>query len=127
MSHTLRGSTAESERHDTCCQDDTCRDCGTAVSTYNCNDPVTAFRPEAATWDWWVACDNADCPNSYGEGLFQNDIAWRIEGKSPPAEYSPSPTLDQLRITKAEAKRTRRRSKDSSAKPSPDDDGDSHE
>lgn len=27
---------------------------------------------EAATSDWWAACDNADCRNACGEGFFQS-------------------------------------------------------
>lgn len=57
-----------------------CRACGCTVSHYASNEDLERVRPEAEAegWDWWVACDNVDCENHYGEGLFQNDIAWEI-------------------------------------------------
>ncbi len=65
---------AASERHGddaTCCKDNYCKDCGAHVSGYNANAQLISYRPEAETWDWWIACDNADCKHAYGEGLFQ--------------------------------------------------------
>ena len=67
---------AASDRHDTCCAAQKCRACGSHVSTYNANGPLIGARPEASEWDWWVACDNADCEHAYGEGLFQELIEW---------------------------------------------------
>jgi hypothetical protein len=50
----------------------TCRDCGSSVSHYTCNADLIAQRPQAAEWDWWAACDNTQCPNHVGEGIFQH-------------------------------------------------------
>jgi hypothetical protein len=67
---------AESERHINCCQNDVCAACGSPVSTYNANSDVIDQRPEASEWDWWCACDNANCVHAYGEGLFQDALDW---------------------------------------------------
>jgi len=62
-----------------------CRACGSPVSEYASNEDLKRVRPEADAegWDWWVACDNEDCKNHYGEGQFQNDIEWMIERPQP--------------------------------------------
>lgn len=67
---------AAENRHTKCCQNRYCLRCDAKVSTYNCNDPVVAVRPDAAGWDWWAACDNADCENAFGEGEFQEMPEW---------------------------------------------------
>jgi hypothetical protein len=68
---------AAKDRHtEDCCSRQRCGVCGCHVSTYNANASVIAQRPEADDWDWWVACDNANCEHAYGEGLFQNPIGW---------------------------------------------------
>lgn len=54
-----------------------CANCGAPVSHYTCNGDLIAKRPEAATWDWWAACDNAECPNHHGEGIFQEWPDWQ--------------------------------------------------
>jgi len=54
----------------------TCTCCGSNISTYNANKSVVAVRPEASNWDWWAACDNANCVNAYGEGYFQERPEW---------------------------------------------------
>ena len=69
-------ATAAEDRHIHCCQNQFCRACGSHVSGYNANEPLIAARPEGAKWDWWLACDNADCPNAEGEGLFQELPDW---------------------------------------------------
>ena len=58
-----------------------CRACSCTASSYNCNACIIDARPEAFEWDWWMACDNADCVNSYGEGFFQFPPDW-IEQKA---------------------------------------------
>ncbi|AKF13615.2 hypothetical protein PHIN3_352 [Sinorhizobium phage phiN3] len=55
-----------------------CKDCGSAVSHYTCNTDLISKRPEASEWDWWTACDNSDCENHYGEGIFQGRPDWDI-------------------------------------------------
>src|ERR1039458_8463232 len=72
---------AKADWHTECCLDHSCRSCGAHVSTYNANQPFVNYRPEAEIWDWWVACDNADCEHAYGEGLFQCLPSWI---KKPP-------------------------------------------
>lgn len=67
---------AAKDRHDKCCASNVCADCGSHVSGYNANQSVIDRRPEAAEWNWWLACDNADCPRAYGEGLFQDWPEW---------------------------------------------------
>lgn len=67
---------AASCRHDECCKNQFCLECGSHVSTYNCNTDLVAQRPNAASWDWWVACDNAECEHAVGEGLFQDPPDW---------------------------------------------------
>ena len=67
---------ADRDRHTHCCLDQFCKVCGAHVSTYNANTHTVIQRPEAAEWDWWVACDNAECEHAYGEGLFQDEIEW---------------------------------------------------
>lgn len=57
-------------------QAQTCTCCGSTVSTYNANPDVVSLRSEASEWDWWAACDNADCVNAYGEGYFQESPDW---------------------------------------------------
>lgn len=71
--------TASADRHKDdakCCRDNYCKVCGSHVSGYNANSATIAARPEAAREDWWIACDNADCAHSYGEGLFQELPDW---------------------------------------------------
>ena len=63
----------------TCCANNFCRACGSHVSGYTCNANVIAQRPAAAEWDWWQACDNADCEHAYGEGLFQFQNDWVVK------------------------------------------------
>lgn len=63
--------TCAASRHGDCCANNVCLSCGAHVSGYNATAEVIAARPEAAREDWWLACDNADCANAYGEGLFQ--------------------------------------------------------
>jgi hypothetical protein len=53
-----------------------CKCCGSTISTYNANPSLVALRPEAVNWDWWAACDNADCEHAYGEGYFQDPLDW---------------------------------------------------
>jgi hypothetical protein len=53
-----------------------CVTCGARVSCYTSSPTLHALRPEAVDWDWWVACDNAACPHSYGEGEFQGAPDW---------------------------------------------------
>jgi hypothetical protein len=67
---------AGSERHQGCCTDHACKSCGSPVSTYNANDPLVKQRREAEGWDYWCACDNADCEHAYGEGMFQDKPDW---------------------------------------------------
>lgn len=67
------------DRHTTCCQDLKCVLCGSRVSGYNSNLWLHDLRPEARGWDWWQACDNGECPNSHGEGVFQCDADFAIE------------------------------------------------
>lgn len=67
---------AAKDRHGECCLNQFCKDCGSHVSGYNCNSDLVAFRPEAIEWDWWMACDNADCKHAYGEGIWQDDPDW---------------------------------------------------
>lgn len=57
-----------------------CVDCGSSVSTYNCNEFLYAARPELVNdpWDWWIACDNAACIHAYGEGFWQDKPEWMI-------------------------------------------------
>lgn len=72
-------TTAAGDRHDDdapCCRGNFCKDCGAHVSGYNCNAALLDQRPEAEGWDWWLACDNADCKNARGEGLFQSLPKW---------------------------------------------------
>jgi hypothetical protein len=75
---------AAEDRHTECCTNQFCRACGSPVSTYNANQSVVVQRPEASEWDWWTACDNADCLNAYGEGEFQGKPDWVVEGKLAP-------------------------------------------
>ena len=71
---------ADIDRHKfNCCKDQTCRECGSHVSGYNCNDVLLSMRPEAKDWDWWLACDNADCQHARGEGLFQRKPDWVLK------------------------------------------------
>ncbi|WP_459252796.1 hypothetical protein [Paraburkholderia sediminicola] len=67
---------AASCRHTKCCQDDMCVACGSPVSTYNANADLINQRPDANDWDWWCACDNADCVHAYGEGIFDEPLEW---------------------------------------------------
>jgi hypothetical protein len=69
---------AASDRHGDCCKNQYCMACGAHVSGYNANASLIAMRPEAEKegWDWWVACDNADCAHAYGEGVFQSNPDW---------------------------------------------------
>lgn len=67
---------ARPDRRAVCCNDDICTVCGSPVSTYNANADLVDQRPEASNWDWWCACDNADCVHAYGEGLFQEPLGW---------------------------------------------------
>lgn len=67
---------ADASRHKNCCTKQRCRGCGSHVSTYNCGAALVAARPEAATEDWWIACDNANCSNAYGTWLFQSVPDW---------------------------------------------------
>lgn len=53
-----------------------CKICGCPVSTYNCNSTLLEHRPKGEGWDWFLACDNADCTNSWGEGFFQSKPDW---------------------------------------------------
>lgn len=55
-----------------------CKDCGASVGTYNCNHSLISARPEGAGWDWWAACDNAECKNAEGEGYFQSSPDWTV-------------------------------------------------
>lgn len=55
-----------------------CRDCQSTISHYTCNHDLIVKRPDAATWDWWSACDNPDCPHHEGEGIFQFRPKWEI-------------------------------------------------
>lgn len=66
------------DRHDgLCCRNQFCKVCGSHVSGYNCNEALNRQRPEAAgEWDWWVACDNANCIHAHGEGIFQDTPDW---------------------------------------------------
>lgn len=61
-----------------------CRACGSPVTGYTANAALIALRPEAASWDWWVACDNVACDHHYGEGLFQVEPDWVEEVDSDP-------------------------------------------
>jgi hypothetical protein len=70
---------AARDLHIICCINQFCSLCGSHVSGYNANESVINERPEADAWDWWLACDNADCVNSYGEGIFQGRPDWVIE------------------------------------------------
>ena len=54
----------------------TCTCCGSDISTYNANSKVVALRADAVNWDWWAACDNADCEHAEGEGYFQESPDW---------------------------------------------------
>lgn len=52
----------------------TCRACGANASTYNAGHALIAQRPDAGEKDYFVACDNADCENSAGVDIYdQND------------------------------------------------------
>ena len=73
---------AAADRHDPSKYGYFCKVCGTHASSYNCNASLIAERPEAEEWDWWIACDNADCCNAYGEGFFQGKPDWI--GKNSP-------------------------------------------
>jgi hypothetical protein len=66
---------AKTERHKNC-DYLICKSCGANVSTYNANWPFIKHRPEADEWDWWAACDNANCEHAYGEGYFQTKLKW---------------------------------------------------
>ncbi|PCJ68260.1 MAG: hypothetical protein COA62_15975 [Rhodobiaceae bacterium] len=68
-------SDSSHERLD-CCKKQACAECGSHVSAYNANDDLVELRPEAVGWDWWISCDNGDCTNAYGEGLFQQQPDW---------------------------------------------------
>jgi hypothetical protein len=70
---------AARDHHTICCINQYCVLCGFHVSGYNCNADLISERPEAADWDWWLACDNAECIHSYGEGLFQIYPDWVIQ------------------------------------------------
>lgn len=72
---------AAQDRHTDCCTNDTCKACGSRVSTYNCNAALVEQRPTAAAWDWWSACDNADCVHAQGEGVFQEPLDWVNKAK----------------------------------------------
>lgn len=74
---------ARSDRHTECCGHDICAACGSPVSTYNANADLVDQRPEASEWDWWCACDNADCIHAYGEGLFQEPLGWMGKVDAP--------------------------------------------
>lgn len=67
---------ASVDRHKKCCHNHTCYNCSSHVSTYNVNKILLSHRPNAVGWDYWVACDNADCQNANGEGLFQEFPEW---------------------------------------------------
>ena len=53
-----------------------CNTCGHDVASYLCNASVIKHRPEAAHWDWWVACTNPECEHHYGCGYFQDEPTW---------------------------------------------------
>ena len=60
-----------------------CLVCGANVGDYNCNQALIAARPEGRVWDWWKACDNADCVYAYGEGWFPGDFPeWAISDQT---------------------------------------------
>lgn len=87
---------AAADRHQDdseCCKHNFCRACGAHVSGYNANGDVIAVRPEAIEWDWWIACDNADCEHAFGEGLFQTTPDW-VEERKP---HFAQPALDDDR------------------------------
>ena len=54
----------------------TCRECGSDVARYTCNQWLTEQRPEGYDWDWWASCTNEDCTNHYGDGYFQMPLKW---------------------------------------------------
>lgn len=56
----------------------TCRACDGQVAHYVCNSSLIAVRPEAAEWDWWLACTNKTCVHHQGEGVFQVSPAWLV-------------------------------------------------
>ena len=56
-----------------------CLVCRSDVHHYVCNGDLIKVRPDAADWDWWTACDNVDCVNHYGEGMFQHRPSWDVD------------------------------------------------
>lgn len=54
----------------------TCMTCGSDVHGFTCNEELWKVRPESMNCDWWYSCSNQDCPNHYGEDIFQDDLEW---------------------------------------------------
>lgn len=62
-----------------------CVNCGSEVLDFTCNYDFYILRddPEkglACEWDWWLLCENVDCINHYGEGVWQDTPEWVIIG-----------------------------------------------
>jgi hypothetical protein len=80
MKYTVAG-----ERHEGCCQNQVCSMCGSTVGTYNANKSVIDIRPEADDFDYWCMCDNTECSQAYGEGVYDdmtdadgNELLWVV-------------------------------------------------
>ena len=50
-----------------------CKDCDSHVTIYSCIGVITALRPGSDFWSSWASCDNENCENHFGEGLFPLD------------------------------------------------------
>lgn len=56
-----------------------CRKCKSKVLHYTANQPLIDVRPTAVKWDYWCACSNKNCVNSYGNGYYLDefyDFSW---------------------------------------------------
>jgi len=50
-----------------------CVNCNSEILLYTCNKFLHELRSKSNEWDYWAACSNPLCNNSFGEGIFQND------------------------------------------------------